>query len=62
LIADDIKCRCETDQVFDMIESNEWIKPGSELYNFIDTKNSDYKCIADLKAEAIKAGYAAIIR
>ncbi len=45
----------------DAIEANDWHKDGAELYNFVDTPTGT-KCIADMKAEAISAGFAAVVR
>ena len=53
---------CSAEKVFEDIAANEWAKPGAELYNFIDTKDGKTQCIADLKAEAISAGFAPVVR
>ena len=52
---------CAHDKILDDIESNQWHKEGAEEYNFVDTK-SGTKCIADMKAEAVAAGFAPVIR
>lgn len=49
------------EQTREGIESNQWYKEGSEQYNFID-KLGETVCIADLKQQAIQAGFGAIIR
>lgn len=48
--------------IFDNIESNQWHKDGAELYNFLDRKDGAVVCIADLKQQAIEAGFGAIVR
>lgn len=62
LIAADIKWRCSRDNVLENIEANEWCKAGAELYNFVDKADGSHACIADLKAEAKAAGFAAVVR
>jgi len=61
LIRGEIAALCETSTVLDDIDANEWHKPGAEEYNFIDTKTGP-KCLADLKASAIAAGYGPVVR
>lgn len=58
----DIAYRCELENVMAEIESNEWHKDGSEKYNFIDRADGSTACIADMKADAIKAGFAPVVR
>lgn len=48
--------------VLDNIEANQWYKDGSEQYNFVDLANGKSACIADLKSQAIEAGYGAVVR
>lgn len=50
------------EQIFDAIESNQWHKDGAEMYNFLDRKDGTTVCIADLKQQAIEAGFGAIVR
>ena len=49
------------DYARDAIEANQWAKPYSEAYNFIDVKG-ETKCIADMKAAAIAAGFGPVVR
>ena len=62
IVDTEIKCLSSDDQVLEEIDANQWGKPGAELYNFIDDKAGNIRCIADLKAEAIAAGFAAVVR
>ena len=48
-------------RIKESIKSNQWHKPGSEAYNFID-RNGETVCIADLKQQAVKAGYGPVVR
>ena len=43
------------------IESNQWAKDGAEKFNFTD-RNGKTECIADLKAAAVAAGFAPVVR
>ena len=47
--------------IIESISANEWAKPHAERFNFVDTDNGTV-CIADLKADAIAAGYGPVIR
>jgi hypothetical protein len=47
--------------VLDNILANEWNKEGAEQYNFIATEQGS-KCIADMKKEAIEAGFGPVVR
>ena len=58
----DIRYRCQTDEVMESIGSNEWWKEGAEEFNFIDGADGKTRCIADLKTEAIKAGFGPVVR
>jgi len=49
------------DYVIDEIEANKWHLAGAEQYNFID-KNGEVTCIAELKQEAIAAGFGPVVR
>lgn len=60
-IKSDIEWRCKAENILDDIESNEWNKPYSEKYNFLDT-NKGSVCIADMKKQAIDAGFGPIVR
>lgn len=51
-----------TEALMDYIDSNEWWKDGAEQYNFIDGNGGEPKCIADMKAAAIKAGFGPVVR
>jgi hypothetical protein len=62
VILGDIAYRCDVENVMTEIESNEWHKDGAEKYNFIDRKDGSTACIADLKAQAIAAGFACVVR
>ena len=48
--------------IFDDISANKWTKDGAEQFNFVELPNGENKCIADLKAEAINAGFSPVIR
>jgi hypothetical protein len=61
LIRQDIEYRTGFEALRDDIEVNEWLKPGAEKYNFIDVAG-ETKCIADLKAGAIAAGFGPVVR
>jgi hypothetical protein len=50
------------ERVFEDIAVNEWTKPGAEAFNFTELPSGESKCIADLKAAAIAAGFAPIVR
>ena len=62
MVREEIKYLRSDDKVLEDIDVNQWAKAGSELYNFIDGKDGNARCIADLKAEAIAAGYGPVIR
>lgn len=49
------------ENIKETILANEWQKEGSEKYNFYD-KDGETVCIADLKQQAIAAGFGAVIR
>lgn len=49
------------EQTREAIESNRWHELGAEQYNFVYL-NNETVCIADLKQQAIQAGFGAIIR
>jgi hypothetical protein len=61
-LKEEIKWRCSLEVVLEDIESNDWHKPYSEKYNFIEKKDGTSMCIADLKKEAIDAGYGDVVR
>lgn len=61
-VTKDIEYRSSLEQVCESIEANEWQKDGSELYNFIDRKDGAVVCIADMKREAIAAGFGPVIK
>lgn len=58
---EEIKYRTSAEQVLEDIEANEWAKPGAELFNFVETPKGT-RTVADLKAEAIAAGFGPVIR
>ena len=60
-ICADIAWRISADVLREDIDANQWAKPGAEEYNFVNTPKGP-RCIADLKAEAIAAGFGPIIR
>ncbi len=62
IVREDIKYRSAPDTVLEDIETNEWFKPGAELYNFIDSAEGETRCIADLKASAVAAGFGPVVR
>lgn len=47
--------------LLDNIEANEWYKAGAEQYNFIDGADGPI-CIADMKQQAIDAGFGPVVR
>lgn len=59
-IDQDIEYRCAINTIIEDIEANQWWKEGAEQYNFID-QNGETKCIADMKQEAIKAGFGPVL-
>ncbi len=61
LIRSDIEYRTGFESMRDDIEANQWLKPGAEKYNFIDT-DAGVRCVADLKAEARAAGFGPVVR
>jgi hypothetical protein len=61
LLLAEIEYRTKRETLFDDIAANEWAKPGAEMFNFVDTPQGT-RNIADMKAEAIKAGYGPVIR
>lgn len=58
---DEIAYRTSAEAMLEDIEANQWAKPFAEQYNFVDTATGP-KCIADLKAEAISAGFGPVVR
>ena len=60
-VTQEVEYLCSDIVVQEDIEANNWHKAGAEQYNFFDGPDGPV-CIADLKAEAIAAGYGHIIR
>ena len=58
----DIAFRVSSEAVFEDIEANAWYKPHAEKFNFINRADGPPVCIADLKADAIAAGFGAVVR
>jgi len=58
----DVKRCASKEQILDAIAANEWHKEGSERYNFCDTEDGKTVCIADLKQQAIAAGFGPVVR
>ena len=58
----DIKYRCSNEVVAEDIRANRWNEEGAEPFNFIETKDGQRLCIAELKAQAKAAGFAPVIR
>ena len=50
------------EQLLGAIEVNQWAKAGAELYNFIDLEDGRHVCIADLKQQAIAAGFGPVVK
>lgn len=50
------------DAVREDIEANRWNEPGAEGYNFVDKRDGQTVCLSELKAQAIAAGFGAVIR
>jgi len=46
----DMKYRASKETLFEDIEANDWAKPMSERYNFVDTPNGKVVCLADVNA------------
>lgn len=62
LVREDILDRIRLDNALSDIEANRWHLPGAERYNFIDTKDGETRCIAEMKADARAAGFGPIVR
>lgn len=61
IIREEIKGLGDADVILEDIDANQWYKEGAEEYNFVDTK-AGTKCIADLKSEAVVAGFGPVLR
>ena len=58
----DIQVHLNEADMLDNIERNKWYIEGAEEYNFSDTNDGKSICIAEMKQEAIKAGFGAVVR
>jgi hypothetical protein len=58
----EIKYRTSQEVIFEDIEANEWTKDGAEPFNFIQFEDGHSESIPDLKAKAIKSGFAPVVR
>lgn len=58
----DIAYRANLDTVCNDIAANNWHLEGAELCNFVDTQDGRTICIAEMKAEAVAAGFAQVVR
>ncbi len=61
-VLDEVKYLSSDEQVQESIECNRWNLDGAELYNFYEKKDGGCVCIAELKAQAVKAGFGPIVR
>jgi hypothetical protein len=61
IVRDEIKYLCSREYMLEDIEDNQWAKPHAERFNFLD-RNGETVCIADLKAQAIDAGFGPVVR
>jgi hypothetical protein len=61
LIREHIAYLTSETELFSTIESNQYYKHGAEQYNFIDHADGSTACIADLKREAIEAGFGPVV-
>jgi len=61
-VKDEIEYRTSWEVAKESIKANRWAENGAEYYNFIDRKNGETVCIADLKRGAKAAGFGPVIR
>jgi hypothetical protein len=61
-IQNSMKCFTDAKYILENIERNQWYLDGSEEYNFKELKDGTRICIAEMKQEAIKAGFGAVVR
>ena len=61
IVRDEIKYLCSREYITEQIAANEWAKPYAERFNFLD-RNGQTVCLADLKAQAIAAGFGPVVR
>lgn len=62
LVKDNLDYHVNGEGMLETIEAQEWYKPHSEACNFVEGEDGQTRCVADLKAEAIKAGFGAVVR
>lgn len=62
IVRDMIDSLCDHESIMENIAGNEWHKPGAEQYNFVEGKDGESRCIADMKAEAKAAGFGPVVR
>ena len=58
----DIQVHLNEADMLDNIERNKWYIEGAEEDNFQATEPGKFICIAEMKQEAIKAGFGAVVR
>ena len=56
-----IRSFLQLEYLYNLIEANKWQLEGAERFNFIDRDGTTF-CIAELKAQAIAAGFGAVVR
>lgn len=61
-VENEIKYLCSEEYVLEEIEANKWYLEGAEQYNFFEGKDGKTRCMAEMKQEAIKAGFGPIVR
>lgn len=61
-IKDHISYHCGTDMILEDILSNRWNEEGAERYNFLDKRDGKTRCISEMKAQAIAAGFGPVVR
>lgn len=61
-ILEEVKYRTSEEVMLDDIDVNKWYLHGSEKYNFFDKKNGETGCFAELKKQAIDAGFGLVVR
>ena len=61
-IMENLKAFTDADYIRDMVKSNRWDEDGAEKFNFQEKNDGSSVCIVDLKRDAIKAGFGAVVR
>jgi|GEM_PF-5438891 len=53
---------CQNELILDDIEANKWYLEGAEEFNFIDLADGKVVCLAEMRQEAIAAGFGPVVR